>query len=241
MDDEQTVSEEETFADPETSLDDKPFGARSDGEIAALVEGHLSLLPPIARRLRRDIGSAAEVDELLAAGREALFEAARVYDPTRSPFAAFATSRARWAMIDAVRRETHSRGQSARIRAIAAMTRVDESAVATEAAEPTEESNRDHLRSLLAAEAGALFMGLATGDVREVPDPEESLSRARKSKALREALEDLPERERTILERHYFVGERFEAIAEALSVSKSWLSRIHARALVTLGAALAEH
>jgi RNA polymerase sigma factor for flagellar operon FliA len=147
-------------------------------------------------------------------------------------------------MLDHVRRETHGRAHAARARAVAALAHVDESPLATESAEPTEESNRDHLRGLLAAEAGALFIGLTTAGSEPssaAADPEEALVRERAKAALRGALDALPERDRGILERHYYKGEPFEAIAQTMGLSKSWLSRIHSRLLAGLGVVLAEH
>jgi len=243
-DNEETTADGEVFADPETTVDEQPFGARTDAEIAALVAQHIDILPQLARRMRRDVGGAVDVDDLTAIGRATLFDAARAHDPSKSPFPAYATKRVRWAMLDHVRRETHGRAHAARARAIAALTHVDESPLATEAAEPTEESNREHLRELFAAEAAALFIGLTTAEDQAggaAPDPEEALVRERAKAALRGALAGLSERDRSILDRHYFKGEAFDAIAETIGVSKSWLSRIHSRLLATLGTALADH
>ena len=71
--------------------------------------------------------------------------------------------------------------------------------------------------------------------------PEEVTARAQVAASVRGALSDLPERERALVERHYYGGEAFEAIAEDLGISKSWASRLHERAIATLGKALREH
>jgi RNA polymerase sigma factor for flagellar operon FliA len=41
----------------------------------------------------------------------------------------------------------------------------------------------------------------------------------------------LPDAERTLVERHYFADETLDQAAAALGLSKSWGSRLHARAI----------
>jgi RNA polymerase sigma factor for flagellar operon FliA len=241
---EDTVMDGPPMADPPTAVDGAPYGARSEREILELVEQHLPMLGPIARRLMREVGWNADPDELLSAGREALFDAARIYDAARSPFAPFAATRARWKMIDAIRRDTRGRANQRRARALAALALLESGPLFDDEAPQDEDAQRQHLRRVLRAEASAAFVGLAAepAEVEVAPDdPEEALMRARAKSALRTALDGLPERDRQILERHYFGGERFDAIAESLGVSKSWLSRIHTRAIEALGTALRDH
>ena len=49
---------------------------------------------------------------------------------------------------------------------------------------------------------------------------------------------DLPDRERALIDRHYFGGEPFDEIAKDIGISKSWASRLHAQAIQKLAAAL---
>jgi RNA polymerase sigma factor for flagellar operon FliA len=44
-------------------------------------------------------------------------------------------------------------------------------------------------------------------------------------------VEKQPEAERHLLKRHYFDGITFDEAAKELSLSKSWASRLHARAI----------
>jgi RNA polymerase sigma factor for flagellar operon FliA len=90
-------------------------------------------------------------------------------------------------------------------------------------------------------------MGLSTSraDAMSAVDdsgsPEEVTARAEVAASVRGALEELPERERALVERHYYGEEPFDAIAEDLGISKSWASRLHDRAIATLGKALRDH
>ena len=47
-----------------------------------------------------------------------------------------------------------------------------------------------------------------------------------------------PDAERTLLERHYFDDLTFEDAAREIGLSKSWASRLHARAIENLGKSL---
>lgn len=233
-----------SMADPPTTVDEAPPVARSDREIDRLVRDNIGILDAIAGKLARQIGVRLDRDEMLSVGREALFEAARDHDPERSPFVPYASMRARWAMLTHARRDSrHSSATLRKIAAISALVRVEESPLVTEPVAPTEDAYAERLRQILRAQSAALFVGLTSAPREADPavDPEQALIHARASLALRQALEALPAREREIVDRHYFGGERFDAIAASLGVSKSWLSRIHARALETIGEALRDH
>ena len=47
----------------------------------------------------------------------------------------------------------------------------------------------------------------------------------------REAVDRRPEAERHLLRRHYFDGVNFDEAAREIGLSKSWASRLHARAI----------
>lgn len=72
-----------------------------------LVEAHLSLIEPIARRLARTLPRTFALEDLIGAGRVGLLEAARRYSPADhggAPFSAYARPRIRGAILDSVRR-----------------------------------------------------------------------------------------------------------------------------------------
>jgi RNA polymerase sigma factor for flagellar operon FliA len=57
---------------------------------------------------------------------------------------------------------------------------------------------------------------------------------------MRNALRELPERERLLVQGHYYDGRQFDEVSAELGISKSWGSRIHAHALDLLRQALVE-
>lgn len=210
------------------------------------LEEGLSLLQVVARRIARRLGNRVPVDDLLDVGRPALLEIVRSYDPARSSFTVYARYRLTWAILDGIRRETGWRSELSRATALAASEQYAEGARAAEV--PAGEAPEEHqqkLGELLAGHAAALALGLMAGrqEVDEgFPDgresPEEHAAAAELSVALRRAVAELPARERALIERHYYGGERFDRIAEDLGISKSWASRLHAQGIEQLGRAL---
>jgi RNA polymerase sigma factor for flagellar operon FliA len=200
----------------------------------------------VAYRLARRLGSRVPIDDLKAAGREALVEVARTFDPSRSQFKTYAARKIQWAILDLYRRETHGRALAARAQALSSAARFVEGFEAELPAGemPTEEAYQERFRELLAGQAAALACGLIApvGDLSAAPDagesPEELLAKRQLRDALIDAVAELPERERELIDRHYFGGEQFESIAAELGISKSWASRVHAQGILLLAKAL---
>ena len=68
--------------------------------------------------------------------------------------------------------------------------------------------------------------------------PEEAVSRAEVLDAIRAAIAERPTAERHLLQRHYFDDVSFDEAARELGLSKSWASRLHARAIEGLARTL---
>lgn len=230
--------------------------ARTDEEIEALVREGLPLVGIVARQVRRAVGGLSDLEELISMGHEGLLDAARAYDPARCAFVPYARKRIRWSMIDGVRRDTRGRRDASRARAVVAAERVGD-AMVTSRPDPMlpESSHASRLRKVLAAQAAAMVTamcapfadeGSASGEhpparrsahavgAEDASSPEDAVLRVREGAAIRRAIDALDPRQREVVRRHYFEGERFDHIAAALGVSKSWLSRIHAQAMVRL-------
>lgn len=75
----------------------------------------------------------------------------------------------------------------------------------------------------------------------DVPDgpADESAGRAQMARRLRRAMSRLPAKERELLEGHYFAGDNLCDAGARVGVSKSWASRLHARAIDNLRQELA--
>lgn len=212
-----------------------------------LVREGLPVLELVARRIARRMGGHLDVDDLIALGHPALIEVARTYDPSRAKFEAYAAIKVKWAILDGLRREMYGRIGSARWAGVIASERFADAMSATsgEGGELlTEEGYRERLLTVLDGHAAALALGLAadaseTGGISGTHEsPEDSVARAELRRAMANAIRALPERERTLIERHYYGGESFDAIAKELGISKSWASRLHTQAIRALATSL---
>ncbi len=240
--DDDTPRDPRALDDHDTGPTDRPPPVT----LATLIDDARGMVEPLAKSFARRVGYRGEIGELCSVGRAALVEAARDHDPARAPFEAYAAIRVRWAMMDHVRKETHGRGVRRRAAALLASELVaDALAEAPRSAElPTEETARAALADALSSHAAALAVGLVASraHVERIedpgPDPETAVEERRTLERLRDAIGRLPEAQRTLVERHYFHEERFDHIAESLGVSKSWASRLHARAIADLGRSL---
>lgn len=220
-----------------------PDAPADSPEVLARVKEGLDLVEMLARQLRRQFGPHVQVDDLASQGREALLAAARSFDPDRGvPFRRWANLRIRGGMIDAVRSQGNlPRRVYRKLRAVQEADRIHDAAAEEQAASPATSAEdadaklSDQLSS--AAMAMALgFLAMKSGDAVErasdpTESPEDAVARAELVTAIREAIAERPDAERKLLERHYFDDVTFEEAARELGLSKSWASRLHARAI----------
>jgi RNA polymerase sigma factor FliA len=213
-------------------------------------ESALDLVDAIARRILRELGSVAELDELLSYGREGLLDAARKFDASRGvPFRGYASFRVRGAILDGVRANARlPRRVHERLRGLEAAARTTEGALEDAFQPPApgaspEDAGRalgEHLAAMATAVAMGLLSSTAYGEEGErVPieaggSPEEQLAREELLELVRRGIEALPAQEAELVRRHYLQGERFDHVAAELGLSKSWASRLHTRAIKRL-------
>lgn len=222
-------------------------------EERALLERGLPLVLATAGTLHRRLHDVVEREDLEAVGRERLLHLVRRFDPDLGPFEPYVCARLKWAMLDQVRSETGSRRVAARVLAVSASERLLDDprakvlgpAASGELEPPDEAQHRQRLRSQLRAHACALAIGfIAAGNPTPEPvdpghDPEEQIFRRHAADRVREAVATLADsRQRELILRHYFDGERFDHIAEQIGISKSRASRLHGQAMRALSAAL---
>lgn len=207
-----------------------------------LVMQALPLIDPIAKRVRVQLGGALPLDDLRSIGHFAILDLVRRYDPRLSPFEPYMSIRLRWAMLDGVRRQTHGRVLAARAKALSgaaehARRRADGSPPSS-GMPPSEGSFNQRLKRILREHAAVLGIRLVAsfgGEAAVTPssaNPERATLKRDALMAVRSVVSSIEdERQRTILERHYFGGESFSAIAESMALSKAWVSRLHSQAM----------
>lgn len=193
-------------------------------EIEALIREHADLVQFHARKVRKEVSARIDFDDLVGYGNRGLVEAAQRFDPARGvAFPTFAYRRIRGAMLDGLRtmgwysRADHQRWQAAE--------------EAPDSAEGFDSKTAPVYIVALEAAAGV-------SDGRSATDV--AVDTARATAAIREAIADLPDLERELMERHFIKGENQDTAAEALGISKSWACRVIQRAEAAIRARLTE-
>jgi len=224
--------------------------SKESPEVLERFSSALGLVEIIARQVLRSLGNVAELEDLLSYGQEGLWDAARRFDDARGvPFRGYANFRVRGAIIDGVRASARlSRRTHERLNGLSAAARVSEGAQEDLSAPrppgsgsaEAEQALGDHLAAMATAMAAGLIARTAHGEAGErtlvdgSEDPEQAYGSAQLQELLRGAIAELPHEEAELVRRHYLEGARFDHVAEALGLSKSWASRLHTRALTRL-------
>jgi RNA polymerase sigma factor for flagellar operon FliA len=220
--------------------------------VKKLVEGHLELSRRAAATIYPRVRGYVEFDELVALANAGLTEAASRYDPTRgASFATFAWYRVQGSILDGLRRATHlPRRTWAKLVALRAASDYLENrgerevaAVRQGAAAPAAAAALTAIRDAMSA-IRTMYVTSLEG-LREqhgfdpggdTPAIVEQLDTGRLGARLRAAIEQLPERERALLQKHYWEGKNLLEAGAELGISKSWASRLHAQAVERLRA-----
>lgn len=182
----------------------------------------------IARSIAASLPVHVEIDDLIGWGHMGLLEAAARYDPSRgTSFRTFAHPRIKGAIYDGIRRELGPSSQAERAAA-----------------------EHRYAGAIYEMVGDAGYTGVVEG---WLPSADDMLERNQRGAAacqdrevwlreLRERLERamtaLSPMERAIVHQHYVLGNPVKSVALRTRYSKSWLSRVHARALAKLRARL---
>jgi RNA polymerase sigma factor for flagellar operon FliA len=211
-----------------------------------LVEEHLHLVHAIAAKLRGRLGKTMEPGDLVAYGTKGLIEAAQRFDPKYgASFSTFAHYRIRGAMYDGMRTMGwYSRSDCARFRAEERAGEYLAAAAEREVAErgtaPAQTATADKAEALEAI--AELLSGVAAIHItsleaaRDEPDdrmpaPDQVMLDAEWGQRIRAALEALPAKERRLLKLYYWGDRNLDEAGKKMGLSKSWASRLHARAV----------
>ena len=180
-------------------------------------------------------------DEFVAAGNLGLVEAAQRYDSdSGKDFSAFAYLRIRGAVIDSIRECADLTGKAYRyVRALQAINEHREDLI--NVLVPDAEQGDILARVMDYAATGTLCFRLNLADVENelqddgAGDPERALNIQQDSELLRQLVLELPEKERRVIEDYYYRGHSLAQISRDYEdFSKSWVSRLHSRALELL-------
>ena len=231
---------------PVTHDNDAPTGSE------ALIVLHVPLVGHIVRETMSRVPSHVDRDDLTSAGLTALVQAAHAFDPERGvPFNRYAATRIRGAIVDDLRSiDWASRSVRRRSRELD-MTRANLATVLGRTATPAEvaqaagitvdevvandeDVSRAQVLSLSASEDDAISDRL----VSNAPDPQTALEHRERLTYLTEAIAELPDRLRLVVEQYFLAERPMGEIAETLGVTESRVSQLRAEAMVLLRDAL---
>lgn len=222
--------------------------------VEELVTGHLPLVGHLARETAARLPRHLDTDDLVGAGALALVQAANSFDSSLGvPFARFAATRIRGAMIDQMRqRDWATRSIRSRARALAAVTEQltnafhrtptdAELAAASGLSESEVRTVREGADRAAVLSLDPLTVddeGLAASLEDSGARPDEALVAAERMGYLRDAIAELPERARFVVTGYYLEHRPLTEIAEELAVTQSRASQLRAEGLDLLRQAL---
>jgi RNA polymerase sigma factor for flagellar operon FliA len=216
-----------------------------------LVVHYQGLVYKLAHKVARKLKQGTEVEELISDGMLGLVKAIDAFEPSRGfQFSTYATPVIRGSIYNGLRRLDWL-PERTRAKARNFQKAVDKLS-AIQGRKPTEEDIAKELE-ISAKEVYELIANLSSmyllsldqpvgdedsdasmGDLVEdsrFVSPECEFEYAEERSALRKGLAALDDRERDLLEMHYFQGITFEAISREMGVSKQRVSQLHLRAV----------
>ena len=211
-----------------------------------LINQHIAYVRKLASKFRRDISADLDLEELVAYGMRGLVEAAERYDPTRgAAFTTFSYYRIRGAIFDGLRelgwlnRSEYARYQSA------------SNSLLENAADrygPQAQDGVDAVRQVdeCLNQLATIFV-TTLDEVTEKQahnaderSPEDAVHENQARDRVRTAVEQLEDKQKQLLQMHYFEGKSLKDAGELLGMSKSWASRLHSRAVGRLAELLSD-
>ena len=233
------------------------WAAFAAGDVAArdaLLQDNLSLVHYVAKQLSRSLYADAEPDEMVNIGTLGLMAALHAFDTSRGlAFSTFAVPRIRGAILDELRRQDHvprsirrktrdiARAREVLMRVLGRAPRDAEVAALLGIGIDTmwrwkADMERTVQVSLNAGDAEDESVGPSPIEfLRTAGDsPDDRLLMEEQVAALREAILELKDQQRTVLTLYYFEELNAREIAEVLDISESRVSQIRSKALAQL-------
>ena len=227
----------------------------ADARREKLILDHVPLLRHIVGRLSFDFSRAVDRDDLYGFGMLGLIMAADSWDPGRGlQFSTYAYTRIRGAILDELRRmDFLPRGRRERVRQMeTAIEKLEQERgkkpspeeLAETLGVSTEEVDEVFLSAMSAMqtslnEGPSEILGSLLSDPKS-EDPVGSVEWEEMKIQLVQAIQSLPEQEKTVITLYYGEELLLKEISHVLGVTESRVSQIHSRALYRLNRGLAD-
>lgn len=216
----------------------------TDSDRTQLIEQHRTYVRVLALEVAKGLPSHIELDDLIACGNLGLVESAERYEPRYGvTFQTFAHYRIKGAIYDGLRkmgpvsRTEYARSRfAARANDILQSAADDEQAIAGIALSVDDEISAT--QSFIDALIPVYLLSIDEGALPEIADESQSaLERVEREELVsltRELIRELPDEEQQLVENIYFKHQTIVEVSNLLGVSKSWGSRLHAKAIKRL-------
>jgi RNA polymerase sigma factor for flagellar operon FliA len=209
-----------------------------------LVEAYRTYAHAIAAEVIRKYPS-VDRDDVRGSAELGLVEAANHFDPTRGVlFKTFAYYRIRGAVYDSLRKLGWFAKAAASLKFESGANEYMQDYSESAPPNGSPEDNLQELRDITASVVNCYVLSLSTiGD--QLPETgaqsaEDRCIDQETRERIQQALSKLPAKNRQVLEDYYFRDQTLESIGARLGLSKSWVSRLHAKSLEMIRGALQE-
>jgi len=211
----------------------------------ALIEQHRSYARALAVRVMKSLPVPVDLNDLVGYGEVGLVEAAERFDPRRGvSFPTFAHYRIKGAIHDGLREMGYySRSSGVRVRWASHANDLLRAATDDEqhSAQGSSSSVDDEIataQSLIDALIPVYLLSLGSDAVPEIVDPKalsmEEIEERELVGIVLGLLRQLSEDEQRLIQSLYFKHTSMTELAAQLGITKSWISRLHARAIAHL-------
>jgi RNA polymerase sigma factor for flagellar operon FliA len=213
-----------------------------------LVERYRPFVYSIAKQVSQSFPVRIDFEELVGYGMVGLLEAAERYDPQRKvSFVTFSYYRIKGAIFDGLRQMgiLTRTPNDAWVRREAALNDLIQTAADDEMNNPAApvDDEIQTVEKFVDSLIPAYLLSLSEENAPDVADSRDlqnvSVEMRETIKVVRETVRELPEKEREIIESLYFQQISTTELAKKMGVNKSWVSRLHAKAVTRLRQRLA--
>ena len=204
----------------------------------------------LAVQVRKQFGGRLDLEDLCAYGNIGLLEAADRFDAKfGTNFLTFAHYRIKGAIYDGLRKMGTLKGPDLSKIYVGERTtqflqnKADQELGSNKPSPSADDDSREIAVAVesLAAIFAASLEGMENLQVKdETLGPDERLEQEQLKSLVRKAVDKLPENEQKLLIAYYYEGKTLQEAGETIGQSKSWASRLHARAIEKLKDFLAE-
>jgi RNA polymerase sigma factor FliA len=211
-----------------------------------LIEKHKPMVFHLAKKIALSFPFPTDMEDLVAYGQIGLIEASERFDASRGyNFSTFAHYRIKGAIYDGLREMgVITRSRKVRFAAQANDVLTSEIDDSTSDATATADDEIKSVESLIDALIPIYFLSIDESDAEELRDENAESAADFETRELlekiRETLDEIDPDEAELLKKLYFKNSLMKDLAQEMGVTKSWVSRLHARAVKHLQQALRE-